>query len=447
MGLACAAALAILAGLTIRPINGEASPALVESVFVHVPPFVAPGARLRVVVAVHGVGGNGQPFGEQMVEAANKNGWIIVAPTLRYGDWWKVDQLVREDAAFGRWLIDYLVTLPRERAVLTEDRVMLFGFSRGGSVVERFALHHPERVLASAVYSSSSYTLPAAKDDKGRALVYPFGVADTAAYGLGVFNAQAFRSTRWLVGVGASDNQIKDVPQVWSPFIGTTRVDRARNFSTALRVAGAEVKFRTFADTAHTLTTEMRSEALTFLREADPSRGRVLQAPAAPPTPTPTATSAPKTNPIPVASGNATSRSNQGTTIVRGSPTATPTAIPTPTPRVVSEPVAPPPAPVPAVVAEPAPVTHAPVANEPVQPRPSNPPVEPVAPPRPHVGSEPTPVTHAPGTAPAPQEPEPGRVSPTPETPALTVPGEPDPESAPAPVNEPPLTPAETPAQ
>jgi predicted esterase len=242
-----------------------------------------------VLVAVHGVGSNGRAFAEPLVAQANHYGWIVVAPTLRYGDWFNAEEVSQEDSAFAAWLVDYLDHLERERGVATQERVLLFGFSRGAGVLERFALLHPERVLATAALSSSIYTLPETSDVNGRPLAFPFGAADLASHGGHAFDARELQSIRWFVGVGGVDNQPKDVPQVWTPFIGPSRLDRARALSGSLHGTGAEVSLRIFPDTGHALTLAMRTEALGFLHSAEPVR---LPPPAPATAPVPTRPSA-----------------------------------------------------------------------------------------------------------------------------------------------------------
>jgi pimeloyl-ACP methyl ester carboxylesterase len=269
--LALACALALLITLTRPPLTSYASDALIESVFVHVPHGLAPNVPARVLVAFHGMGDSGPSLGRQLIAEADRHQWVVIAPTLRYGNWWNTEVVAHEDVLVGRWLGAYLDNFEKERGLAIQSQVLLFGYSRGAGLMDRIALMQPERVMAAAALSSGTYTLPLTKDSSGAPVAFPFGVTDLANYTAKEFNPQAFASIRWWVGVGSKDNDVKDVPQAWSVHIGATRLERARSFTSALVLAGAEAKLSVFADTHHYLTAEMRSAAMTFLQTADPT--------------------------------------------------------------------------------------------------------------------------------------------------------------------------------
>src|SRR5690349_10134525 len=68
----------------------------VQDVFVHLPNGATPDQitePLQVVVALHGMGGNGADFGNSLVSQADAHGWLLVAPTINYGDWTNPDQI------------------------------------------------------------------------------------------------------------------------------------------------------------------------------------------------------------------------------------------------------------------------------------------------------------------------------------------------------------------
>jgi len=59
----------------------------VQDVYVR-PPLNASSAKpLQALIALHGMGGNGRDFGEALGSEADQYGWLIVAPTIKYGDW------------------------------------------------------------------------------------------------------------------------------------------------------------------------------------------------------------------------------------------------------------------------------------------------------------------------------------------------------------------------
>src|ERR1700716_327782 len=157
-------------------------PAQVSSVFVRLPQTnVVPGQPLRVLVALHGIGGDGATFASDLTAAADQNGWVLVAPTITYGDWMDPVQVAHEDAALINWLSAYLSQLPAQTDRPIDHEVLLLGFSRGAALAHRFAEAYPERVVAVAAVSAGSYTLPQTTAADGTLLPFPFGVGDFAA--------------------------------------------------------------------------------------------------------------------------------------------------------------------------------------------------------------------------------------------------------------------------
>ena len=235
----------------------------VQNVAVRMPnadPATESDQPLQVLIALHGMGGRGADFGGALASQADANNWVIVSPTIAYGDWTNPDQIAREEPALIAWLSDYVASLGQHIGVPVQPRVLLFGHSRGAQLALRFTEVHPDQVAGVAAVSAGTYTLPVSTDPTtGAALDYPYGIADLAqADGGQAFNASGFNSVPIWVGVGGADNNAADVPSAWTPYIGTTRVDRATHFVQALQSLGANATLTVFPNTDHTLTDEMR---------------------------------------------------------------------------------------------------------------------------------------------------------------------------------------------
>ena len=83
---------------------GGALPAQVSSVFVRFPNTSPTDAQpLRVLVALHGIGGDGAAFANDLTAVADQHAWVLVAPTITYGDWMDPVQVAHEDAALINW--------------------------------------------------------------------------------------------------------------------------------------------------------------------------------------------------------------------------------------------------------------------------------------------------------------------------------------------------------
>ena len=177
---------------------------------VHTACLVAP-ARPRVLVALHGVGGNGELFAANFVEAADRNNWLIVAPTLGYGDWQDPQQVARKSRCSSNGWRRISTVRPGRNPSL--QRVLLLGHSRGAQLAHRFALFYPDRVLGVAALSAGTYTLP-------RMLDFPFGMRIRRPA------RSAGAAVQFLLGVGTDDTNPSEVPRAWDPYLGMTRVQR-----------------------------------------------------------------------------------------------------------------------------------------------------------------------------------------------------------------------------
>src|SRR5262249_48655514 len=79
----------------------------IKSVYVRAASGANPKTPQQVLVALHGMGGNGEVFGRDLVEQADQYGWLLVAPTIEYGDWKDPNQVAREDPRLIGALLDY----------------------------------------------------------------------------------------------------------------------------------------------------------------------------------------------------------------------------------------------------------------------------------------------------------------------------------------------------
>jgi pimeloyl-ACP methyl ester carboxylesterase len=226
---------------------------------------------LTVLVALHGVGGSAEDFGGPLYELTDRLGWAVVAPTFAYGDWRDPAQITREETRNLPRLAAFLDRLPEVVGMDVKPGALLYGFSRGGQVAQRFALVYPDRVGAVASASSGTYTLPLrafGSEASGSALPFPYGMADCAELFGHAFDAERARQVSFWIGVGSRDSDPVDVPQQWTPYIGDDRLEGAGRFAQALRSAGISAEVAEFAETGHNETGEVRTAAIRFLSAA-----------------------------------------------------------------------------------------------------------------------------------------------------------------------------------
>ncbi|MBX5492689.1 MAG: hypothetical protein IRZ14_16180 [Chloroflexi bacterium] len=238
-----------------------------DEFFVHVPPTIR--GRLRVLVALHGMGGAGQPFCEGILARTDSEQWLVVAPTYPYGDWRDPNTVMREESArFIPRLHQFLAELPDRTGLDVEPRAVLLGYSRGAQLAQRFAMVYPEQTRAVAAISAGTYTLPFSSlevDGQSVRLNYPFGIADLRERFGREFQPAALRDIPFWIGVGANDNNPADLPRQWDPYLGTTRVERAQTFARRVAELGAPVELTVFEGMDHAIGDEVRLKALDFL--------------------------------------------------------------------------------------------------------------------------------------------------------------------------------------
>lgn len=252
------------------PLVAPGSDLALDEFFVHVPPIID--RRLQVLVALHGMEGNGPAFARPLRARADREGWLLVAPTFIYGDWQDPAQLIREECnGFIPRLHTFLRELPARTGLDLDPQVVIFGASRGAQLAHRFALVYPEQTRALALMAGGTWTLPQreiATEDHTRPLPYPFGAGDLRERFGRDLDVGALRRVVFWVGVGAQDNDPRDVPRQWDPLLGDNRVARAQTFVRRLVDLGARAELTVFPNVGHTLTDEMRARALDFLASA-----------------------------------------------------------------------------------------------------------------------------------------------------------------------------------
>ena len=245
-------------------------PAAIPNIYLRVPRDVPKGTPIQVLVALHGMGGNGEQFASNFLAESDRNHWLLVAPTIRYGDWTDPNQVATEDPQLIRWLGEYLDTLSAFTGMSIKPRVLLLGHSRGAQLAHRFALFEPQRVLAVAALAAGTYTLPVERSTQDRMIRFPFGIGDlNAVAGHPFSRVKLIEDTEFWLGVGTEDNNPGDLPRAWDEYLGTNRVQRARAFQTALHTMGARSVLVGFQGEKHSLTADMTASACSFLRSLD----------------------------------------------------------------------------------------------------------------------------------------------------------------------------------
>ncbi len=244
--------------------------------FIYVPSNAEQYQPVQVLVAMHGMGGDGAKFCQDLLATAERNGWIVVAPTFKYQDYKNPDLVLQDDTTFLPRLKTMIDSVPERTGVRTRDQVLLYGHSRGGQAVHRFATYYPERTAGVVALSAGSYTLPLATvlvNGRSQPLPMPYGVADMRRYLGHDFNREAFKRIPFRIVIGARDTNAGETPRAWDPYLGANRVDRARAYTRALQDMGVPAALAVYPDAGHNITPQMHQDALVFLQETSIKQG------------------------------------------------------------------------------------------------------------------------------------------------------------------------------
>ena len=220
------------------------------------------------VMVLHGMGGSGPGIATQLLSQARDRNWIVIAPTVPYGDWRDPNQLTGEELRLLPQLSTLIDYVRDEAGVKVAGKVMLFGFSRGAQAALRFSMLYPERVGAVAALSAGTYTVPVRwmLTASGPAQApMPFGVFDIEQRAGRGIDALQMTGIRYWIGVGAGDNREGDVPRQWDQFLGKTRVERATRFGAVLSQLGCETYVSIVPNAGHEIVPAMMDQITGFL--------------------------------------------------------------------------------------------------------------------------------------------------------------------------------------
>lgn len=191
--------------------------------------------------------------------------------------------LQAENPAWRRVDLQLIAMMDDARARLAKDgapmgpRALVSGFSASGSFANRFALLHPDRVLAAACGSPGGWpTAPAAKagDD---ALPYPVGLADAKALTGHAVDTSALKRVAFFFYLGDQDandavpfrDSFSEADQalVFRRF-GATPVSRWKAAEALYAAQGLQATFKLYPGAAHSVTAAMAADVEAFFAAA-----------------------------------------------------------------------------------------------------------------------------------------------------------------------------------
>ena len=215
------------------------------------------------------MGGDGRGMCDGVLAWADREGWVLVGPTFAYGDWTNPTAVANEEPRLLPRLAQILDEVPTKIGLPVQPKVALYGFSRGAQLAARFAMLYPERVRGAVILSGGTYTLPlrsTAVSGVTQPLRYPFGVADVRQrFGR---DAGPRRPARRAVldRRGSRGQRSSAVPPQWGPYLGNTRVERARRFGEVLQGLQVSAQVTEFPGLGHDISAAEHDQALAWVR-------------------------------------------------------------------------------------------------------------------------------------------------------------------------------------
>ncbi len=158
-----------------------------------------------------------------------------------------------------------------------QPRVLITGHSAAGMFVSRFAVLHPDRVLAAAVSSPGGWPLAPVASAQGEALPYPVGVADVAALTGAPVDLAALRRVRFLFVLGGADanDSVTDRDSFSSADealimrrFGKTPVARWDAARRLYDAAGLPAQYRLYRGVGHEMSPAMKADVEAMFRAA-----------------------------------------------------------------------------------------------------------------------------------------------------------------------------------
>lgn len=191
----------------------------------------------RVLVLVHGISRNAKMFIESIGSLVQGMGVTLVAPVFeksRCKDYQRLGRNghgPRSDLA-----LEAILSEVNQLSGRSGGKAWFYGHSAGAQFVQRYLFAHPQRVERAALSAAGWYTFPHDLD-------YPFGICPTPDLPGIDFEPARFLRVPTAVFIGLEDtsrDEALNVSRRVDRAQGRTRLERARNWVSAMQTAARE---------------------------------------------------------------------------------------------------------------------------------------------------------------------------------------------------------------
>ncbi len=209
----------------------------------------APGARLPLVVLLHGTQRSPERYRDAYRAFAEHHGCVVLAPLFPAGivvpgDLHGYKRLEAFGIRYDQLLLQIVDEAGEQYRVDTE-RFHLTGFSGGGQFAHRFAYVHPERLASVSIGAPGRVTR--INDD----VPWWLGTADLAEHFGSPLDLAALRKVRVQMMVGELDTATWEIAEPGVEAGGETRVERLTTLRDNWAAHGIDVQFDVVPGLAH----------------------------------------------------------------------------------------------------------------------------------------------------------------------------------------------------
>lgn len=161
--------------------------------------------------------------------------------------------------------------------ISTRDQFLLTGFSASGTFANRFTLLHPDKVFAVAAGGLNGLLMLPLDSLDNEMLEYPVGVADIKDFGDKGFQQELFQQTPQFYFMGELDDNDaipyddafseNERQQIFRLLGEQMQPDRWEKSKAIYRDSGVNATIKTYTDTGHEHSEEIKKDILEFFRE------------------------------------------------------------------------------------------------------------------------------------------------------------------------------------
>jgi len=184
----------------------------------------------------------------------------------------RIPEYARVDLQFIAMLDDAASALANQGTKVSR-RILITGFSASGSFASRFAVLHPDRVLAVAAGSPGGWPIVPVAKDGGSALPYPVGIDDLKSLTGTTPALSSLRRVAWFFFLGDRDANDSvpyrdsfskaDESLIFQQF-GSSPVTRWKDAERLYRGKGLDARFKLYPGVGHEVSREMQADIDAF---------------------------------------------------------------------------------------------------------------------------------------------------------------------------------------